>query len=347
MVSNPSAPIPVGIQQVSGFVSLEDEAQIDAEIDDNLYWKEGFDVRRRVQRFRLTEVNAEIDATATASTDKKCRPRADAPPSLLRLSDRLREETGLVAQFVSIEEIPVAGSQGMRNGEFASEHVVTTFDSTPFDNDDKSDHELFVACVPIGRSVVQHLNRPSRRSASCWRLESPNHWFDVRINRGCLHLRQQESLQSWRSCFVASLDEDETRRKNVKFNGASTCDTIRVVTFCALPPSGGEREQDKQEKGATRNAEDPDWFGYCPDVDDDARGSHPMPPLPDHLTIVITTSPIRSNPSTELLEKAMGSFALGGIDFAYRCRKVIVCGTCRMSHSCCTHRRAFILLNVL
>jgi hypothetical protein len=254
----------------------------------------------------------------------------EIPPSLLRLSDRFREETGLVAQRVTVEEIPVAGFQGMRKGEFASEHVVTTFDSPPFgpDQEDSGSGPFFVACVPIGRSVIQHLNRPCRRSANCWRLESPNHWFDVRINRGSLYVRRGESLRSWRSCFVASLEEEgrDGDERGRSFNSASACETIRVIKFCAIPAGGGDEKED-EEKAVSRNSEERDAFGYEPDADEANSHPNPMPPLPDLLTIVVTTSPIRSNPSTELLEKAMDTFAFGGTEFSYRCRKVIVCGT--------------------
>jgi hypothetical protein len=329
-VSNPSAPIPAGIQHVPGFVSPLDEILIEREIDDNLYWKEGFDVKRRVQRFRLSaETNADNDAAAAASEEKECLPMTEIPPSLLRLSDRFREETGLVAQRVTVEEIPVAGFQGMRKGEFASEHVVTTFDSPPLgpDQENSGSGPFFVACVPIGRSVIQHVNRPSRRSANCWRLESPNHWFDVQINRGSLYVRRGESLHSWRSCFVASIEEEEEEdERGGSVNSASACETIRVIKFYAIP-AGGDDEQEDEEKAVSRNSEERDAFGYKPDVDEAYSRPNPMPPLPDLLTIVVTTSPIRSNPSTELLEKAMDTFAFGGTEFAHSSRKVIVCGT--------------------
>jgi len=52
--------------------------------------------------------------------------------------------------------------------------------------------------------------------------------------------------------------------------------------------------------------------------------------LAKHLTIIVTTSPIKSNPSTELLEKTFDTFHYGGYDFAYKCPKVIICDGCRI-----------------
>lgn len=69
-----------------------------------------------------------------------------------------------------------------------------------------------------------------------------------------------------------------------------------------------------------------DGFGYIPsNKDRQPLPDEPMPPMQDLLTIIITTSPIKSNPSTEVIEKAMETFVFGGTDFAYQCRKVIVC----------------------
>ena len=56
----------------------------------------------------------------------------------------------------------------------------------------------------------------------------------------------------------------------------------------------------------------------------------PLPPLSTLLTIVVTTSPIRSHPSTELLERTFGTFHFAGEEFAYECPKVIVCDGCRV-----------------
>jgi hypothetical protein len=48
------------------------------------------------------------------------------------------------------------------------------------------------------------------------------------------------------------------------------------------------------------------------------------------LTIVVTTSPIKSHPSTELLERVFETFVLAGNEFAFQCPKVIICDGCRI-----------------
>lgn len=74
-------------------------------------------------------------------------------------------------------------------------------------------------------------------------------------------------------------------------------------------------------------------FGYVRTEDhkqeERRRKSMEMPPLEDLLTILVTTSPIKSNPSTELLERVFDTFSHGGHDFAFMCRKIIICDGCR------------------
>lgn len=305
-VTNPRVTLPNGIQHYPEFVSVEDEREINAEIDDGQFRKEGFDMQRRVQRFRLSaggEARAEND-------DSK------VPRSLQRLNCRLAEATGLVAQFATVEDMPILGSGGLVKGEFASNRIVTTFESSHCCPDDCGG--CFVAYVPIGKSAVQHWNRPLRRSPSCWSLQSPDHWTDVRIDRGSLLVRKGDCLHNWRSRFVATLDDLALCSDNVW-----THDTVRVVKFYTLPDNPGT---------TTRRSEDEeDAFGYIPRPGDMIGRQCPMPPLQDLLTVIITTSPVRSNPSTELLERALDTLSHGGAEFAYKCRKVIVCGTCGRS----------------
>jgi hypothetical protein len=61
-----------------------------------------------------------------------------------------------------------------------------------------------------------------------------------------------------------------------------------------------------------------------------AEEAKQQPPLAKLLTIVVTTSPIRSNPSTEMLERTFDTFKFAGDEFAYECPKVIVCDGCRI-----------------
>ena len=107
---------------------------------------------------------------------------------------------------------------------------------------------------------------------------------------------------------------------------ASGTDRVVLIKFYSLPPSRPNEMSslidsvgEPQDKSAEHKAETALESSAC----------SPMPPLEDVLTIIVTTSPIRSNPSTEMLEKTFDSFRCGGRDF-HKCRKVIVCDGCRI-----------------
>jgi hypothetical protein len=94
--------------------------------------------------------------------------------------------------------------------------------------------------------------------------------------------------------------------------------------------NGSHREND-------RNSNDSDTFGYVTtnidEVTERTRRLHinqknqsAPPSMPELVTILITTSPIKSHPSTDVIEQAMNTFLIGGGPiFACQCRKIIVC----------------------
>jgi hypothetical protein len=59
--------------------------------------------------------------------------------------------------------------------------------------------------------------------------------------------------------------------------------------------------------------------------EDENQYSEEVIPLKDLLTIVVTTSPIISNPCTDMIEKVFSTFYFAGHDFATSCPKVIIC----------------------
>ena len=53
--------------------------------------------------------------------------------------------------------------------------------------------------------------------------------------------------------------------------------------------------------------------------------------LRELLTIIVTTSPIKSNPSTNIIQGCFNTFPMAGVEFAYQCPKIIICDGCRIS----------------
>ena len=287
LVSNPAVPLPDGLLFQQYFVRQEEEDEIVQEIEQKEFAPEGFDQRRRVQRYSFfSGENA-------------------PPPSIVRLRDRLKRITGHEALHVVVEEY--SPETWSRSGEYASNQTVATFESNGTFCSCRASCRCSVAQIPLKKAGIQHLNKPRRRQANCWNLESSNHWTDVYMGRGSLLVKTDDCLWNWRSRLAA----------------APACsDTVYILKLYTLPRDSSSI--------SSQVPSDEDCFGYRPsDRDRIPLATDAMPPLEDLLTIIITTSPIKSNPSTELLERAMDTFVHGGLEFAYKCRKVIVCDGCR------------------
>jgi hypothetical protein len=287
-VSNPEFPLPQGLSFHRCFVDQVTQQVLVKDIQTREFVWEGFDQRRRVQRYHLSDVE-------TNPHDLDELP----PESLLRLRDFLESATGLRPTHAAVEEFSIRKMK--RSGEYASNHTVTTFESVqlPALDVDQDSGSYFVAQIPLLQSAVQHVNKPRRRQANCWELESNRHSTDIDMPAGSLLIKRKDFLWNWRSQMMAS---------------ETTTDLVLVVKLYTLPESRNE---------ASHIADD-DLFGYIPSPQDRIP-KPPMPSLEEVLTIVITTSPIKSHPSTELLERTMETFVRAGTDFAYQCRKVIVC----------------------
>lgn len=317
-LSNPSVHLPLGLWSVADFVTEEQETIILQELDENKFLWEGFDQRRRVQRHQLrdhcqdTPTSDEKDKDSTSTT----------PPSLLELKDRLENFTGRRVGDVVVQEY--SKRQWEKTGDCAPNHVVATFESStlcqcrtrPIGDEDDSDSNngnsnninnkdcsCLVAQIPLRKSAIQHLNRPQRRHADCWTLETPNHWTDVHMEQRSLLVKTDDCLWNWRARVSA---------------GPESSDSVLVLKFYSLPDSSGSENKTTHQAGDN-------IFGYVPSDQDQIRRSSLAPPLADMLTIIVTTSPIKSNPSMEVIERTMETFIHAGPDFAYKCRKVFVC----------------------
>lgn len=308
-VSNPSVPLPGGVQTIPEFVSEQESHEILNSIDARKYVWEGFDQRRRLQRYILSPSSTnglcELD-----ENDDGMYPLEEAPSALVQLRDRLHEATGLSPTHAALELHPFHKHwSSRRRSDYASNHTVTTFESPTICADD--DCRCLVAQIPIERTVIQHWNRPAERKPNHWTLASPDHWTYVRIKRGTALVRTRECLNYWRSRIVAVQEGQDC-------GGPLTEDSSVLILKLYTLPTRGPSSRD------TEPIEHDDGFGYVPSSAD-RRPEGPTPALPDLLTVIITTSPIKSNPSTEVLQRAMQTFSLAGTEFV-KCRKVIVCG---------------------
>ena len=295
-VSNGSVALPLGFNVVHNFVTLEESKDILEQVDKETFRWEGFEQRKRVLRFKMSDEGM--------------------PSKLSVLADRIKEKTGRLPESISVEEYP--RSQLMKQFNPSIKTTVTTFESPARCKCDTNNCPCFVAIIPICAPVIENINRPKKRSVDCWDLYSPDHHTGLVLNQRSLFVKTEEVLWEWRSRISAVVPSDIT---------TPTDDRIVLVKIYSLPeasPVGGSI-------GDTN-------FGFIAKPEDSLIPKGEMPPLEDLLTIIVTTSPIKSNPSTELLERVFQTFTHGGYDFAYKCRKIVVCDGCRQKNESVSKR---------
>lgn len=232
------------------------------------------------------------------------------PEGIDRMVRLFIQKTGNKPDQVVVEEYPK--NQVLQRLDM-DQTTVTTFES-PTRCQCPGECSCFVAVLPVYNSVIETVNRPKRRQADCWELHSPNHTSGILLQKQSLYIKRDEFLWEWRSRISASGPD------------ATNDDPIMLVKFFSIPE-------------ATTSADEPlgnSIFGYTPSHNEERTSE--LPPLEDALTVIVTTSPIKSNPSTELLERVFQTFLHGGSDFAYKCRKVIVCDGCRQRDETVTKR---------
>jgi hypothetical protein len=302
-VSNAELNMPGGLDILPAFVSQQECLDILAENDRGISVWEGFEQRRRVQRWS--------------------RDDPTLPDCLQNLTRRFEESTGHQPLQISIEEYP---KSQLQPHFYHSQSTVTTFESAYLCPDSACDCKCFVATLPVAASVIDVINRPKRRSADCWHLYSENnHSAGVVLDRRSLYVKTKEYLWEWRTRINSAVEPDmEKDILDTSFSGRYVVVKFSRLPVATLLASGGTVNGNNN----TREEESSE-FGYIPKPEDLLPRTEEMPPLGDLLTVIVTTSPIKSNPSTELLERVFNTFFNGGEDFALKCRKLIICDGCR------------------
>lgn len=297
-VSNERVPFPSGLAAVESFVSEEDSEALFREINSLEFTWEGFEQRRRVQRYS-------VEAKA-----------GDGLPATLRtLVDRIESQTGRRPQHVSVEEY--SSLQTLKITQYGSNGyngLLTGFECIDQCQCPTGSCSCFVAQIPLRGSAVKHLNKPKRRHPSCFDLESSQHWTDIRVDANGLILQTGECLWNWRSRVSALPSSPDSRYQDT---------TFLIIKLYSLPAQSASTGSGAMQL-LSIDGINFDTFGYM-GKPDTACCSAPMPPLEDILTIIVTTSPIQSNPSTEVIETTFDTFLQAGADFACKCRKVLVC----------------------
>jgi len=196
------------------------------------------------------------------------------------------------------------------------------------------DSTSYIAELIIGNHTLQSYKRPIERSDECWDL-IPDKNTKILTLKNSLLVKTGESLYDWRCNNSSSLQHWKNKSE---INDGSD----KYLVGLDLPDGMGKLTRGKDYRCISikmRYDANPEKFLEHEVLNGVKkrlstlkvnRQVNYIPPLSDLLTIIVTTSPIKSNPSTEVLEKAFETFELAGHDFAYKCRKIIMCDGLRL-----------------
>ena len=311
-VSRPDPIIPSGIEATQEFIS-DDEVHQLVEIFDrnnNLWTCKGFAKRTREQHYSIT------DSSTTCNEFQWLIDR------LMQKVSKTAESTGInyeVPNELIVEErFPAAYIQGERGGRLS----YNAFETGPMKeskccscleqyNQEKC--ACYVAQINLLDKCEQHLDKPKKREMDCWDIESTRHKYNFLMQPKALLVKTGECLWNWRSRIEAfpsssrsnKIDDSESPERviTIKFRRSFEIHATKQV----------QTEEEKKEQDGGFPLENMTY----------------QKPLEELLTIIVTTSPIKSNPSTEVLEKTFETFHHGGEAFL-KCPKIIVCDGCRV-----------------
>ena len=320
---------------------------------------EGYDRRHRVQRYstlgneNVPTSNAKCNSTDGSSVDHDdddhdCRVGEDGDSSGDKkksmedvfgwIFDRIlsHDDDKLLHrpfEVIVIEHTPLS-----------CQSVVNTFEQNTLcpccrrhDNDDDCNCNCYIAQLVLTNNAIQQIEKPIKRELECWDLALPieEHTTSIVMKQNSVIIKKGNVLWNWRGrisnvCTNDELDvymdnmnmkNDKVKKKNgTKWTRTKSLKESEkrciIVTFRGIrsQPPTTKVEQMKQQV-----------------IMSVPKQVKPTPtPLSQLLTIIVTTSPIRSNPSTEMLQQTFDTFLYGGTEFAYECPKVIICDGCRV-----------------
>jgi hypothetical protein len=333
-VSQPKPVLPKGLSTLPHFISSSDSCRLVDFFDSNPHlWSHiGFEKLRREQRYDLQKSGmfAELDWIIDRihhqmNSDNNSSSSSYEPPNELIVEERYP------AAFVKEE----------RCGRLSS----ATFESHPFletaccpctsDGDDRNQSEqtcsCYVAQMTLINDCIQFVDKPKQRLVECWKVKSQRHKFNFIMEPNTLVVKKGEALWAWRSRIAAtsnfsqnSMNQTQDSNENEGENEtcASNCEEDdvakrRIITIKFRHASQAHSKRSPAEEKKENDA-------------NELMELYKDKPLEELLTIIVTTSPIKSNPSTEVLERTFATFRHGGSDFAYNCQKVIICDGCRV-----------------
>lgn len=305
------------LYKIPNILSADEADKLSNAIDNQHYGEwcpEGFDRRNRVQRYSGKDIEEHFGWVFDKIVASSCALAADASADLQNSSAQRHLNTLQRRMEVVITEHTPSSCRS----------IVNTFEERELcscqQNQNKTCH-CYVAQITLINNAIYSTEKPMQRDLECWDLAEPAdlHSRNILMEKNSALIKVGELLWEWRGRISDIKDANEignksstTWKKGQKKLKASNkrCVTLSFRAILPPVPVGLSKEMVK-----------------CNIAEEEVT---PQLPLSKLLTIIVTTSPIRSNPSTEMLERTFDTFKFAGAEFAYECPKVIVCDGCRI-----------------
>jgi hypothetical protein len=338
-LTNPKVNLPPNtLVEFPSIVSEEEAADLVKAIDGQYYrgWgPEGFDRRHRVQRYSSsgsTHENGELSMEGAFGWvfDRIVSLTSPMMMSLHRPFEVIAIEHTLSSCHSTVKTF--------EQNEFCPCHPISSNFSTEHHNIpvSVSSCNCYIAQLTLMSDAVQSIEKPVHRQLEQWDLAEPpdQHETQFLMRKNGVIIKRGDCLWNWRGCISDICDEG----------------SVIPCGLCTEMENFSIMDEMKKKQGIVPRTQKLitsnkrcimiTFFGILPPISvmsptNDGniripRQLTPALPLSKLLTIIVTTSPIRSHPSTQLLEHTFDTFHFAGDEFAYECTKIIVCDGCRV-----------------
>lgn len=334
-LTNPKANLPLEtLLELPNILSEEEAADLVKAIDGQYYreWgPEGFDRRHRVQRYSSSEnCHEKNDNVAMEGVFGWI---FDRIVSHLRVSP-MKMLLHRPFEVIAIEHTPSSCHSTVKTfeqNECCPCHPTASISSKKIIPAPSCD--CYIAQLTLLANAIQSIEKPLHRQLEQWDVAEPTdeHETNILMEKNGVIIKAGDCLWNWRGCVSEICDK---RRANP----VSLCSEMEN---CSITDAGKNKNgtvvRPQKLIASNKRCIVITFSGIRPPkiiVNHIPRQlftpSPPPPPLSKILTIIVTTSPIRSHPSTQLLEHTFETFQFAGDEFAYECAKVIVCDGCRV-----------------
>ena len=344
--------------EIPNILTREEGESLVYSLDKGLLGKEwtleGFDRQHRVQRYQLANVDGEPVCNNSFRDDESSNGENFMEESFGWIFDRVRSSVnqGTNSHILNHRPYEVVVTEHTPSSYRSVVDVFEQFQLCPCRQSNKP-CSCYLAHVTLVNKAIQHVEKPQTRDLECWDVTAPteSHSGEMTMEANGAVVKMGESLWNWR-CRISDVEEKINSEESSVVPTEDTCSSSDGNGDALASEMDKLKVLDKKEKKKSWTRTKKLKALNKRSITITFRGIHPSPksskvfvadpellakqqqlaslPLSELLTIIVTTSPIRSNPSTEMLEHTFDTFQFAGEEFAFECHKVIVCDGCRI-----------------